>query len=174
MFDQTQESLLYLSCTNKLATGLGITNAFNDATSERIEANMGNKDSLLAIISESYNNAQSYLASNGQKGVSALMVAGGWIEGLSIALQVASATNNQAIMNKIADQKTPLNNMIALLEINKADYPGINEYLPNIKELQKIYESIPLSTDKIVAALSKEQFKLIADKTSEIRKKLIQ
>ena len=64
--------------------------------------------------------------------------------------------------------------MIALLEINKADYPGINEYLPNIKELQKIYESIPLSTDKIVAALSKEQFKLIADKTSEIRKKLIQ
>jgi hypothetical protein len=174
MFDQTQESLLYLSCTNKLATGLGITNAFNDATSERIEANMGNKDSLLAIISESYNNAQSYLASNGQKGVSALMVAGGWIEGLSIALQVASATNNQAIMNKIADQKTPLNNMIALLEINKADYPGINEYLPNIKELQKIYESIPLSTDKIVAALSKEQFKRIADKTSEIRKKLIQ
>jgi len=174
MFDQTQESLLYLSCTNKLATGLGITNAFNDATSERIEANMGNKDSLLAIISESYNNAQSYLASNGQKGVSALMVAGGWIEGLSIALQVASATNNQAIMNKIADQKTPLNNMITLLEINKADYPGINEYLPNIKELQKIYESIPLSTDKIVAALSKEQFKRIADKTSEIRKKLIQ
>ena len=40
LFDQTQESLLYLKCTNTLASGLGITGAFDDNTTTRISDNM--------------------------------------------------------------------------------------------------------------------------------------
>ena len=61
IFDQTQESMLYLRCTNKLASGLGISGAFDESTTSRIEANMQNRDSLLSIISDSYWNADAYL-----------------------------------------------------------------------------------------------------------------
>ena len=110
IFDQTQESMLYLRCTNKLASGLGISGAFDESTTSRIEANMQNRDSLLSIISDSYWNADAYLKDNGQPGVSALIVAGGWMEGLYIAVKIANTTKNQAIITRIGEQKLSLDN----------------------------------------------------------------
>ena len=166
-FDQTQESMLYLRCTNKMATSLGISGAFDEKMSERIDASSGSKDSLLAIITESYRNADNYLQENGQAGVSTLMVAGGWIEGLFIASQIGLATNNEAIMNKIGGEKTTLETLISLLESYKAETDGAAETLSDLTGLKAIYDTI---TDKITP----EQFKQIASKITEIRTKIIQ
>lgn len=192
IFDQTQESMLYLRCTNKLATGLGISGAFDETTTSRIESNMENRDSLLAIISDSYWNADSYLKDNGQPGVSALIVAGGWIEGLYIATQIANVTKNEAIISRIGEQKLSLDNLIALLDSYKAENDGVSEVLKSLTDLKKIFDSIPstpaaettASTDKDKAVttlgngstfkLSPEQLKQITDKSTQIRNKIIQ
>ncbi|HEY0030085.1 MAG TPA: hypothetical protein VGC65_04960 [Bacteroidia bacterium] len=191
IFDQTQESMLYLRCTNKLATGLGISGAFDESTTSRIEANMDNRDSLLAIISDSYWNADSYLKDNGQPGVSALIVSGGWIEGLYIATQIANTTKNEGIITRIAEQKLSLENLIALLDSYKADNEGVTEVLASMQELKKIYDAIPatgaetnVSTDSVKGVttigngssfkLTADQLKQITDKTTQIRNKIIQ
>jgi hypothetical protein len=192
IFDQTQESILYLNCTNKLASGLGISGAFDENTSSRMEANQQNRDSLLAIISDSYWNADSYLKDNGQPGVSSLIVAGGWIEGLYIATQIANTTKNGAIINRIGEQKLSLTNLIALLDSYKADNDGIPEVLKGLNELKAIFEAIPdtsaaattVTTDKEKSTttvgngstfqVSPELLKKISDKTAEIRNKIIQ
>lgn len=167
IFDQTQESMLYLRCTNKMATSLGISGAFDEKMSERIDASSDSKDSLLAIITESYRNADNYLQENGQAGVSSLMVAGGWIEGLFVACQIGTATNNEAIMNKIGGEKATLENLISLLESYKAETDGATDVLTDLNGLKVIYDTI---TDKITP----EQFKQITDKITEIRNKIIQ
>lgn len=167
IFDQTQESMLYLRCTNKMATSLGISGAFDEKMSERIDASSDSKDSLLAIITESYRNADNYLQENGQAGVSSLMVAGGWIEGLFVACQIGTATNNEAIMNKIGGEKATLENLISLLDSYKAETDGATEVLTDLTGLKAIYDTI---TDKITP----EQFKQITDKITEIRIKIIQ
>lgn len=191
IFDQTQESMLYLKCTNKLATGLGISGAFDEKTTSRIEANLENRDSLLAIISDSYWTADAYLKDNGQPGVSALIVAGGWIEGLYIATEIAKTTKNATIVTRIGEQKLSLDNLIALLESNKADNESIPELLKGLGELKKIFDAIPVTTAETTATTDKakgvttvgngstftitpEQLKLITDKSSEIRNKIIQ
>ncbi|MCE9539719.1 MAG: hypothetical protein K8R85_10945 [Bacteroidetes bacterium] len=167
IFDQTQESMLYLRCTNKMATSLGISGAFDEKMSERIDASSDSKDSLLAIITESYRNADNYLQENGQAGVSSLMVAGGWIEGLFVACQIGTATNNEAIMNKIGGEKATLETLISLLDSYKAETDGATEVLTDLTGLKAIYDTI---TDKITP----EQFTQITDKITEIRTKIIQ
>ncbi len=191
IFDQTQESMLYLKCTNKLATGLGISGAFDEKTTSRIEANLENRDSLLAIISDSYWTADAYLKDNGQPGVSALIVAGGWIEGLYIATEIAKTTKNATIVTRIGEQKLSLDNLIALLESNKADNESIPELLKGLGELKKIFDAIPVTTAETTVTTDKEkgvttvgngstftitpeQLKLITDKSTEIRNKIIQ
>jgi len=167
IFDQTQESMLYLRCTNKMATSLGISGAFDENMSSRIDANEDNKDSLLSIITDSYKKADNYLQENGQAGVSSLMVAGGWIEGLYVASQIANATKNEEIINKIGEERSTLDNLISLLQDYKTETEGTEDILTGLTEIRKIYDP---TSDK----LSPEQFKRISDKITEMRNKIIQ
>lgn len=191
MFDQTQESLFYLRCTNKLATSLGISGAFDEKTTDRIQANMENRDSLLAIISDSYWTADSYLKDNGQPGVSAMIIAGGWLEGLYIATQIAKTTKNQEISTRIGEQKLSLNNLIALLDEQKNGNSGIPDVLNSLNELKTIYDGIKTETGETTVStdqqsgvttigsgssftISADQLKQISEKAAEIRNKIIQ
>lgn len=191
MFDQTQESMLYLRCANKLAAGLGINGAFNETTANRLESNVQNRDSLLAIISDSYWTTDAYLKDNGQPGVSALIVAGGWVEGLYIGTQIANVTQNKDIITRIGEQKLSLDNLIALLESYKADNAGITAVLNSLNELKEIYNTIPSPTSETQAVTDKknnvtildnnsnysitpEKLKEITDKVTQIRSKIIQ
>ncbi len=168
IYDQNQESMVYLNCTNKLAAALKINEMFDEKTTSRIEENMSNKDSLINIINESFWKADAYLRGNGQPGISSLIVAGGWIEGLYIATSVANVTKNEAIISKIASQKTALNDLILLLDAYKAENAGISEVMTNLNEIKTIFDGI--ADTKITP----EQLKQLTDKTAEIRNKLIQ
>ncbi|HET6227392.1 MAG TPA: hypothetical protein VFF27_14000 [Bacteroidia bacterium] len=191
MFDQTQESMYYLRCANKLASGLGINSAFNESTTNRLESNLQNRDSLLNIISDSYWTTDAYLKDNGQPGVSALIVAGGWIEGLYIGTQIANTTQNKEVITRIGEQKLSLENLIGLLDSYKEDNAGIVAVLNSLNELNAIYNSVApatketqTSTDKknntttldngSEFALTSEKLKGISDKVSQIRNKIIQ
>jgi hypothetical protein len=191
MFDQTQESMLYLRCANKLAAGLGINGAFNETTANRLESNVQNRDSLLAIISDSYWTTDAYLKDNGQPGVSALIVAGGWIEGLYIGTQIANVTQNKDIVTRIGEQKLSLENLISLLESYKADNAGITAVLNSLIELKQIFDTIPHPTSETHAvtdreknvtildnnsnySITPEKLKEITDKVTQIRTKIIQ
>lgn len=184
MFDQTQESMLYLRCANKLAAGLGINGAFNETTANRLESNVQNRDSLLAIISDSYWTTDAYLKDNGQPGVSALIVAGGWIEGLYIGTQIAHTTQNKDVISRIGEQKLSLENLIALLESYKADNAGIVAVLGSLNELKDIYNTIPTTTGETQAVTDKKtstttldngsNYSLTADKLEEISNKVAQ
>jgi len=191
IFSQTQESMLYLRCANTLATSLGISGAFDETTTSRIEANLENKDSLLAIISDSYWNSDKYLKENGQPGVSALIVAGGWIEGLYIASQIANATKNELVATRIAEQKLSLENLIALLDNYKKDNAGIADALSQLEDLKKTYDEVLVAPSETIAStdtaagittvgndspikLTPEQLKKITDKVAQIRNKIIQ
>lgn len=167
IFDQTQESVLYLRCTNKMATSLGISGAFDENTSARLDANSDNKDSLLAIITESYKTADNYLQENGQAGISTLMVVGAWVEGMYIASQIATDTKNQPIADRIAKEKGTLNDLIGLLEGYKAETEGTEEIINSLKEIKQIFDT---ATAEV---LTPEEFKQLVDKVNEVRSKIL-
>lgn len=188
MFDQTQESIIYMKCTSALSKALGITTAFNNETMSRMDANKGDHDSLMGIITDSYYETDDFLKANQRGNVSALMIAGGWIEALYVGSKMAEKTNNQEMMMRIAEMKGSLKNLCGLLSLYKGK-EGIDPIASKLEELRKVYESISVGTgsevkntdeknkistlggDKMV--ITKEQFKSISKKAEEIRNSIV-
>jgi hypothetical protein len=191
IFDKSQEAMLYLTCTKKLADELGIINAFNVERIERIEANLSNRDSLVSLISESFWESDSYLRENERGSVSALIVLGGWIEGLYLATSIEQSlrinNTNGEMVKRIAEQKSTLDNLIVLVELYNIDAPGI---VSGLYELKEIYESIeeseaqagviltsssgtPTIGNLVSFSVTTEQIQKIASKVAEIRNQII-
>ncbi len=186
VFNQTQESMFYTAATRKLADKLDITAAFNDRTIERMEKNMNDRDSLLTIISETYWTMDAYLKENDRDHLSALMIAGGWVEGLYIATQVAQANDSPELRQRIAEQKLSLGDLAAL--IGTYDHPLVNDVRTDLKELEAIYADVGIGGGGEVAQengvtvvgggaqpaqLSDEKLNAIRDKAASIRNKYI-
>ena len=86
-----------------------------------MEQNRNDRDSLLNIISETYWNVDAYLKENGRDNISALMIAGGWVEGLYIATQVSKTHDTPELRQRIAEQKLSLGELISLMNTYRAD-----------------------------------------------------
>ena len=189
LFDKTQESLFYMKCTSNMAKSLGITTAFNGPSMSRMDANKGNRDSLLSIITDSYYETDDYLKENQRANISALVIAGGWVEALYIGSQIGLRTNNDEVKTRIAEMKGSLNNLCGLLSLYKGE-EGIDPIAKKLAELRTIYDQVTASagqtnvtTDEKTKVttigggnkmvLTKDQFAMIAKKAEEIRNSII-
>src|SRR3954471_2360887 len=106
MYDQNQDAIGYMNSAKKLADELNITGAFDNATLERFQKNLGNKDSMLVLTSVAYRTSDSYLKTNERNDISGLVLAGGWIESLYFATNVYKTKQNDDIKRRIAEQKS--------------------------------------------------------------------
>ncbi len=115
IYDRTPESISYLSVIKNLSDQLGISASFDESFFSSIEKNINNKDSLLVILSKTYRNTDSYLRVNDRKNIGSLILAGGWVESLYILTRIGKGTNDREIINRIGEQKHPLDNLIEIL-----------------------------------------------------------
>ncbi|GAB4131435.1 MAG: hypothetical protein Fur0041_01830 [Bacteroidia bacterium] len=191
IFDQTAETMIYMDCTRKLADVLHVSAAFSDERKNRLEANINKRDSVLAIITDAYSECDGLLQDNKQSEASALMMAGGWVEGLFLACKIAETTNNNSIRIRIAEQRYSLDKLIKLLEKNK-DEESV-AITKDLKELQYFFNQLPKQEQQPVAvskdsttgvtvigddsepaeSLNALEFKRITDKISAIRSDII-
>ena len=190
IFDQTQPSMNYMACAKKLADALGITGAFTPETVDRLEKNVNNKDSLLQIVSDAYLTTDAYLKENERASTSALIIAGGWIEGLYIATKISGKNpENNVVATRIAEQKSVLENLIALIESYPND-PSLTDVLNQLKSLNELYANVgqaPTKTDATTndaekvttitndakAPMTAEQLSAISAKVDAIRSAII-
>jgi hypothetical protein len=142
VFNNTQESILYTSCAQKLAKKLDVNNAFNQDVMDRLEKNRNDRDSLLSIISETYWQVDGYLKENQLDNISALMIAGGWVEGLYIASQVAKVHDTPELRQRIAEQKLPLVDLIALVRTYSPDDPAVSSVLQDLQTMDSLYTDV--------------------------------
>lgn len=192
IFNQNQEAIIYLSCAKQLADKLGVTNAFSNETMDRIEVNIENRDSLLNIISDSFYVLDAYLKENNRQNISALVITGGWIEGLYLATTIAQEQDEvpEDLRTRIADQKYSLTDLIELIESYEGD-GGMEDVLSDLKSLKKIYDDVEIevetgevTTDEASGVtviggsaeytLSDEQLSAISERVREIRTSCIQ
>lgn len=183
VFDQTQEAMFFISNCKKLSDGLGISEAFSTSTVERIEANINEKDSLLFLISDSYWQTDAYLQENDLANLSALIIAGGWIEGLYVATQLQKASNSNLLKKRIAEQKFSLSHLLEILVTYKEDekVQGVyNELLDLYSNFSKIksVKTEPKEGINVIGASSElemtdEILLEITEKTGKIRNNYI-
>jgi hypothetical protein len=166
IFNQNQESIIYLSCAKQLADNMGVTNAFNKQTMERIEGNVENRDSLLDIISESFYILDAYLKENNRDNISAMVIAGGWVEGLYIATKLLNEKENDAdLIKRIAEQKISLDNLISLIS-QYPDDPALKDVLADLQSVKTIYEKVQINSESGTVTKDKSGTTIIGGKSS--------
>lgn len=138
VYDQTQDAIAYLKTTKQVSDDLGLVGVFNENMIDRFTKNIGNKDSLLVLTSDAFRMGDAYLKDNDRMDVSALILAGGWIESLYLATNISKAKPNEDIKNRIAEQKLSLQSVIKSL----AQYNVEPELMDKLTDLSTVYDGI--------------------------------
>jgi len=167
IFEQTQETMHYFAAARKLADELGITSAFGESTLTRIQNNLDNKDSLVAIISDSYWETDAYLKENKQSSISGLVIAGGWLEGMYVSCKLAEKTkSNTDIISRIGEQKLTLDNLIAMLSSYKD--PEVVEVVADLYALKEAFDPVEIIYNRQAPTVDKEAKVTTLNTTSTI------
>jgi len=156
MFDQAQITIKYMEVARKMSDGLGITEAIDQNTINRLEENINNRDVILDIISESFMSSTAFLKENDRQPLATISLVGGWIEGLYLATQLVGdgPIEGNKIVQRIVDQKLSLDMVIKLLENNKEN-KDVNDIAALIKDLKKVYDKIIIKSSKIQTVVDK-------------------
>lgn len=137
MFDQKQVTMEYFASAQKLARQMGVDGALTGELIDRLDRNQENRDSLLAIVSEAYADLNGYLKENQRIEVSALVVAGGWLEALYLST-IYAMDGNQDLRQRIAEQRYALNNLVDYFE-KFGDRENLREMKSDLLALKEIY-----------------------------------
>ena len=158
---------------------------------KRMEENINNKDSLLQLISDSYWLADSYLKENDRSNLSALIISGGWIEGVYIATKLAETNATKELLARIAEQKLSLPHLLSIVDEYKGDDSDVNDVYSDLLEIDAIFNKMKSEKGSFGASkdsktgitgitgsskliLSKQLLKEISTKIETIRNRYIQ
>ena len=157
LYDQTQTSISYLSAAKKMADGLGILDAINEETLERLEENVNNREVIMDIISETFMNSSAYLQENNRQALSSIVLVGGWVEGLYLAIKLVDQDSFEGnkLVDRIVDQKLSLNIVMKLLEDHKNN-PDVADIINDMNQLKAIYDKISITTSEIKTSFDEE------------------
>lgn len=168
LYKQTQETVFYLNNVRKLSDAIGLSDAFDQSMFDRVEANIENRDSLLQILSTSYDLANQYLKENNRMNTSVLMLAGGWLESMYLAanLGVDGGRPQDIISLRILEQEAVLLKIIKAMKMINDD-PLVAEFASKLEELSKVLVATEIRTgsgeDATVDAEKMEKVYLLVD-----------
>jgi hypothetical protein len=189
IYNQNDQALAYFAAVKKLGDQLGIASSFDEKLMKRFEANIGKKDSILALVTDAYRASDAYLKDSKRSEVGALILAGGWIESMNFATGILKTKPSQEVQNRIGEQKTSVSSIVKLLSsFSKPEYDPL---IKQFKELASLFENIDmkytfveptLQADKKLTILNSktevkitpEQIQAISDKIASIRKSIVQ
>ncbi len=156
LFDQPQTSLKYMDATKKLANEMGISDAVDEETMNRLKQNLNNRDIVMDVISETFLNTSAYLKENDQQAVAAMVLVGGWIEGLYIGTQMIgnNPIEGNKLVDRIAEQKLSFSIVERMLQDNRKNQKGeenrdIIEMINELHALKMAFDKIEVKTSSV-------------------------
>lgn len=121
IFEIGSEALKYFKSVKIMGDQIGVSTAIKPEILKRLEGNIGSPDSLAVITDDVYFSSFEALEDSKQGPTLALVVAGGWLESLFIATQLAKYDANSPVIERLADQKYTLENLIEFLKKHESD-----------------------------------------------------
>ena len=168
-YNQKSEIQDYFRANEVLIRELDFTAAFEEDLKDRIEANLDNKEELVDIVTEMFQNAYSFLNKQGRAEVSYLILSGSVIEGLYLTTHISEdVLQNPGIVKVIMFQKEPLLKLQEMMEPYK-DSDLLKESYGYIMEINSAY-----ALEEGATSFSQEQLQTLTDTVKEIRNKIIQ
>jgi len=146
VFEQYETAARYFNAMQKMAEELGIPSDYFENTARRFDRNINNKDSLISIANEVYMATDKYLRENERYSSAAQIILGGWVEAIQIAVDIASVTRDIEIIERLAEQRVSLGNVIEMLNDYSEDV-AVKQHLQKLKQLQILFDSFVVKVD---------------------------
>ncbi len=150
LYEQTQLLIDYMNAAKKMADGLGILKAIEQEDIDRLEENINNSEVIMDIVSQTFMNSNSYLEDNGQPATAAIVLTGGWIEGLYISTQLVDMNdfNGNKLVGRIIDQKLSIDILLNLLNSSKGN-TAIDGIILEVTRLKDVFDKIKIDTTPV-------------------------
>ncbi|PCJ23591.1 MAG: hypothetical protein COA97_11270 [Flavobacteriales bacterium] len=190
-FEEFNETTKYFGTIQKLAEPIGIDAAFDKSLIERVQGNLDNADSLVAITNTAYFAVVDYLDQNDQGDKLGIIAAAGWLETVYVVANTTNYAKDKAAVDRLADQKLTLDNLLDYLNKYKSN-KDVSEVLGWFNELEAVFATLTENegsesgisfkkkdNGKMVLGggssitISEEQFNAIRDKVNEIRNNIV-
>lgn len=140
-YEKTQEAIDYMGACKALADNLNIIGSFDAEVLKKFEQHISNKDSLTYLLDQSIKKTEVFLKDDSRNKLSAMIVAGSFIEGLHISTGlIATYPKNLLPDDKRIQVLTPLTRVV--LEQKKS-----------VSELLKMLSSVE-QTDPITSLVA--------------------
>ncbi len=172
MNNQTQESINYLSTMRKVSEKLWMTDILNSmGLSERLEANVGNEDSLTYIMADLQMQMDDYLDENGMGYTGSIIFAGAWIETMYLGAKVNESEQNDQLISRISEQAVILESLIASIKQNDEDNE-FGELIADLENINKHFDGFDNESEEEFV-LSAEAVKSLSDDITVLRTKTV-
>lgn len=139
IFGKNQEAISYLGAIEKLANDLDLANAVDPSIVKRFSQNLNHRDSMLVLSTTFFRASDTYLKENDRNNLAALVLIGGWVEGMYLAYN--SVENNGEVAERIAEQKITLNNIVGLMNSLEQE-ERLGNLTTLLTDLQTVFEGV--------------------------------
>jgi hypothetical protein len=152
-YDKTQEAMDYLNACKLLADNLGVIGSFDIELLRRFEANIGNKDSLAALLDETTKETEKFLKDESRNRLAALVITGSYVEGLHISTGLVNSYPKDVLPANVRDniltpviqvilnQKKSVSELLRMLSAVEQTDP-VASLVRDLQELEKTYEAL--------------------------------
>jgi hypothetical protein len=147
MYNKTGSVLDYLTTIKDLADAINVGQYFDFTTLKRLASNSSNVDSLKYISVHSFNQMDQSLRQRKRGNLSALIIAGAWLEGIFITVQVAKIQPDPKLSDKIGEQKIILADLMTLL-VSYAKDPIFKNYVNEFNAIKSKFDEVTITYEQ--------------------------
>lgn len=163
-YNKKAEIQSYFTSIETLVRELDFTAAISQDIPDQIEENIDNKDKLVGIITEMFQDAYAFMNKQGRSELSYLVLAGTVIEGLYLTTHISENTfQNPKLIAAILFQKEPLLDLQKMMESEKQSELLREVYL-EIQRINSIYGLEPGNT-----SMTEDQINKLTETLTKIR-----
>lgn len=167
LYNMAQEVINYMSAIRSLANELNMSKIYNEDLYEKIKLNFDNRDQLVEILTNAFNETYGYLSDNDQQALALLVVGGAWVEGMYLTTNVSEAAYQVAGISKVLiEQKESFELYLELTQPYSND-PSISDFVKLLEPIKKVYEGLGTS-------LTEQNIKDITIAITGVREKIVE
>ncbi|HEY5918672.1 MAG TPA: hypothetical protein VIU13_14755 [Chryseolinea sp.] len=186
-YEKTQDAIDYLNSAKALADGLGIIGSFDLEVLSQFEKNLSNKDSLAQLLDKTVKETEKYLQDDNRNKLSAMVVAGSFIESLYISTGLVKTYPKDLLptdaknliltplIRVVLDQKSSVSVLVKMLSGVEQTEP-ITTIVADLKALETQYAALniedQIKNNKANLVLSDKNLVEITNIVEKLRKSI--
>jgi hypothetical protein len=167
LYNMQQEVINYMDAIRSLSNELNMSKVYNEELYDKIKQNYDNRDELVKLLTNAFNETYSYLSENDQQPLALLVVGGAWVEGMFLTTHVSEAAYQVAGISRVLlDQKKSFELFLEITQPYLSD-PSVGDFVKLLDPVKKVYEGLGTS-------LTEQNIKDITKVITDVRNKIVQ